>query len=356
MAESIVSVNNVSKNFDTVKALKNVSLEIKEGEFLTLLGPSGCGKTTLLRIIAGLETPSNGTVSISGRDVTNVEPHLRPVNTVFQSYALFPHMNVFDNIAYGLKVKKTPTADIKKKVGEMLSLVKLSGYENRTPAQLSGGQRQRVAIARAIVNDPAILLLDEPLGALDLQLRRSMQHELKHLQQQLGITFLYITHDQEEALNMSDRIGVMNEGEILQLGTPDYIYDSPKNTFVARFIGQSNIIKAKVHSGGRGNLILSYGGGFIVAEGEAEVGESVMLSVRQERVRYTGIPTKGFSLTGVIKESIYTGGVQRTVLSLPDGEELISISMGGTELRGVTGTTVGVHWEPSYSVVLERGV
>ena len=228
MSETILSLQNIHKTFGTAEALSGVSLEVERGEFLTLLGPSGCGKTTTLRIIAGLEAPDSGQVLLQGQDVTGWEPNRRNVNTVFQSYALFPHMNVARNIGYGLRLKKTPKPEIARRVEEMLALVQLPGYGGRLPNQLSGGQRQRVAIARAIVNDPAVLLLDEPLGALDLQLRRQMQTELKALQKDLGITFIYITHDQEEALNMSDRIGIMNAGKILQLGTPDDVYERPQ--------------------------------------------------------------------------------------------------------------------------------
>lgn len=241
MSETILSLQNIHKTFGTAEALSGVSLEVERGEFLTLLGPSGCGKTTTLRIIAGLEAPDSGQVLLQGQDVTGWEPNRRNVNTVFQSYALFPHMNVARNIGYGLRLKKIPKPEIARRVEEMLALVQLPGYGGRLPNQLSGGQRQRVAIARAIVNDPAVLLLDEPLGALDLQLRRQMQTELKALQKDLGITFIYITHDQEEALNMSDRIGIMNAGKILQLGTPDDVYERPQTRFAAE-LDQKSVV------------------------------------------------------------------------------------------------------------------
>ena len=223
-------------------------LQQKKGEFVTLLGSSGCGKTTTLRIIAGLEQPDSGQVFLDGKDVTSLEPNQRNVNTVFQNYALFPHMNVADNIGYGLKLKKTPKAEISRRVKEMLELVQLPGFERRKPSELSGGQRQRVAIARALVNNPEVLLLDEPLGALDLQLRRAMQQELKRLQKKLGITFIYITHDQEEAINMSDTIAVMNHGRFEQIGTPDEIYNHPKTSYVATFVGNANILTGIVES------------------------------------------------------------------------------------------------------------
>ena len=242
MSKHLINLVNITKSFDDVDALKSVTLYIRDGEFLTLLGPSGCGKTTLLRLIAGFAVPTSGQILIDGKDVNHVPPYRRKVNTVFQKYALFPHLNVFDNIAFGLKIQKLPKAEIESIVTEMLSLVNLSGYEKRWIEQLSGGQQQRVAIARALVNHPQVLLLDEPLGALDLKLRKGMQLELKRMQQKLGITFVYVTHDQEEALTMSDTVVVMNEGVIQQIGTPIDIYNEPKNIFVAKFIGESNII------------------------------------------------------------------------------------------------------------------
>lgn len=241
MDNSILELRGIRKNFGTTEVLKGIDLQIEAGEFITILGSSGCGKTTTIRIIAGLEEADEGTVFLNGQDVTNLEPNERNVNTVFQNYALFPHMTVEGNVGYGLRIKNVPKAEIKKRVEEALQLVQLEGYGKRKPTELSGGQKQRVAIARAIVNDPKILLLDEPLGALDLQLRRQMQVELKHLQQRLHITFIYITHDQEEAAAMSDRIVVMNEGKIEQIGTPKEIYESPATEYVAKFIENSKL-------------------------------------------------------------------------------------------------------------------
>lgn len=238
----LIELIDVSKEYEGSEALKNINLYIRDGEFLTLLGPSGCGKTTMLRIIAGFVMPSSGRVLMDGVDLKDVPPYKRRVNTVFQKYALFPHLNVFDNVAFGLKIKKLPKPEIEERVNEMLRLVGLEGYGKRWVEQLSGGQQQRVAIARALVNQPAVLLLDEPLGALDLKLRKGMQVELKKMQQRLGITFIYVTHDQEEALTMSDTIVVMKEGVIQQIGTPRDIYNEPKNAFVADFIGESNIL------------------------------------------------------------------------------------------------------------------
>ena len=241
--ERLIDLRNVSKEFDGVQVLKNINLYIRKKEFVTLLGPSGCGKTTTLRIIGGFETPTTGQVLFDGQDIAYLPPYKRRVNTVFQKYALFPHLNVHDNIAFGLKLRKLPKAEIDRKVDAMLDLVNLQGYGKRHVDALSGGQQQRVAIARSLVNEPEVLLLDEPLGALDLKLRKEMQLELKSMQQRLGITFLYVTHDQEEALTMSDTIVVMREGRILQIGDPKTIYDEPANAFVADFIGESNILR-----------------------------------------------------------------------------------------------------------------
>lgn len=242
MSENILELKNINKSYGEQKVLDNLSLNIKKNEFLTLLGPSGCGKTTTLKIIAGFETADSGELIFNNQDISLLPPYKRQVNTVFQKYALFPHMNIFDNIAFGLKLKKLPKAEIQKKVEEMLSLVALKGFEKRSVDSLSGGQQQRVAIARALVNKPEVLLLDEPLGALDLKLRKEMQIELKKIQQEVGITFIFVTHDQEEALTMSDTIIVMNKGIIQQMGTPQDIYNEPANAFVADFIGESNIL------------------------------------------------------------------------------------------------------------------
>ncbi|GAB6087661.1 spermidine/putrescine ABC transporter ATP-binding protein [Alkaliphilus crotonatoxidans] len=246
MAESIIELIDISKRYDGNEALKNINLYIRKNEFLTLLGPSGCGKTTTLRIIGGFEYPSEGRILFEGSNINDLPPYRRRVNTVFQKYALFPHMNVAENIAFGLNIKKMDKQTIQKKVKEMLSLVNLTGFENRSIDSLSGGQQQRIAIARALVNEPEVLLLDEPLGALDLKLRKDMQIELKNIQQKLGITFIYVTHDQEEALTMSDTVVVMRNGTIQQIGTPEDIYNEPKNAFVADFIGDSNIISGKM--------------------------------------------------------------------------------------------------------------
>ena len=244
---NIIDLQNITMEYGGVTVLNNINLYIRKNEFLTLLGPSGCGKTTTLRIIGGFEQPTEGKVIFEDKDITKIPPYQRKINTVFQKYALFPHLDVFDNIAFGLKIKKAPKNEIETKVKEMLKLVDLQGFENRGIESLSGGQQQRIAIARALVNEPEVLLLDEPLGALDLKLRKEMQIELKNMQKRLGITFIYVTHDQEEALTMSDTIAVMNQGYIQQIGTPIDIYNEPKNAFVAKFIGESNIIDGIMH-------------------------------------------------------------------------------------------------------------
>ncbi len=245
-SQQLILLKDISKSFDDSQVLDNINLYVLKNEFVTFLGPSGCGKTTTLRIIGGFETPDSGDVFFDGVRINNLPPYQRKVNTVFQKYALFPHMNVYENIAFGLKIKKMDKATITKKVDEILELVNLKGYQRRSVEQLSGGQQQRVAIARALVNEPEVLLLDEPLGALDLKLRKEMQVELKNIHKRTGITFVYVTHDQEEALTMSDTIVVMNEGKIQQIGTPEKIYNEPKNAFVAAFIGESNIISGRM--------------------------------------------------------------------------------------------------------------
>ena len=307
MSEISLELKNIKKSFQEGEdVLESICLTAKKGEFVTLLGSSGCGKTTTLRIIAGLEQPDSGQVFLNGKDVTSLEPNQRNVNTVFQNYALFPHMNVADNIGYGLKLKKTSKAEISRRVKEMLELVQLSGFEKRKPSELSGGQRQRVAIARALVNNPEVLLLDEPLGALDLQLRRAMQHELKRLQKKLGITFIYITHDQEEAINMSDTIAVMNHGRFEQIGTPDEIYNHPKTSYVALFVGNANILTGVVESvdpertdgasdqitvrTDAGKVKVSMNNVNITAEPDKgylpQKGEKVTIAVRSENIRF----------------------------------------------------------------------
>lgn len=350
MSETILSLQNIHKTFGTAEALSGVSLEVERGEFLTLLGPSGCGKTTTLRIIAGLEAPDSGQVLLQGQDVTGWEPNRRNVNTVFQSYALFPHMNVARNIGYGLRLKKTPKPEIARRVEEMLALVQLPGYGGRLPNQLSGGQRQRVAIARAIVNDPAVLLLDEPLGALDLQLRRQMQTELKALQKDLGITFIYITHDQEEALNMSDRIAVMKDGRFQQIGPPNEVYGAPKTSYVARFVGAANIVHGTVEKveGDVVSFAGTQGGGRFLSRGHGFApGQPVTLALRGEQAQAVReFDRQDEGLPGVVKEKSFSGGMLRIAVELSGGEEFICMRQG-IDAGLAPGDPVKIQWEPA---------
>lgn len=330
MADVILELRHIRKNFGDTEVLRDIDFTINQGEFITLLGPSGCGKTTILRIIAGLEEPDQGKVFLCGEDVTNTEPNKRYVNTVFQNYALFPHMNVKENIGYGLKLKKLDKLHISQMVTEALELVQLSGYEKRMPSELSGGQKQRVAIARAIVNQPKVLLLDEPLGALDLQLRRQMQTELKRLQKKLGITFIYITHDQEEAINMSDRIAVMKDGVFQQIGTPAEIYDRPKTSYVAEFVGNANIISGVVTELQDGIAKIEAPGGMVevnTQEETVEIGRKVTLAVRSENILVYSAPTAN-GLKCHLREKSFAGGMLKIILELEDGTQVVSNKLG----------------------------
>ncbi|RST57481.1 ABC transporter ATP-binding protein [Siminovitchia terrae] len=355
MSELMVTLNNVVKNFDDNVVVKNINMDIKSGEFLTLLGPSGCGKTTTLRMIAGFEQPTDGEVIIDGKEVSNIPPHKRDVNTVFQSYALFPHMNVSDNVAFGLKMKKINKDDIKRRVMEALKLVQLEGFAKRKPDQLSGGQKQRVAIARALVNSPKVLLLDEPLGALDLKLRKQMQVELKHLQQKLGITFIYVTHDQEEALTMSDRIAVMNGGIIEQLGTPDEIYDRPASRFVADFIGETNLFEGKVVGLDEQHAYLDLSGHKvpIIPTTKVSLDEEVSMAIRPERVQlHNELNGAGFAIPGKVVEHIYVGSIIKTVVSLPGGDQVTVNKTPEVAHSFAVDQDVYVNWEPDKAVII----
>ena len=298
----LIELFGVSKTYEGDIALHDINLYIKDGEFLTLLGPSGCGKTTMLRIIAGFVMPSGGRVLIDGQDMHDIPPYKRKVNTVFQKYALFPHLNVFDNVAFGLKLKKMPKAEIEERVNNLLAMVNLAGYGKRWVEQLSGGQQQRVAIARALVNEPEVLLLDEPLGALDLQLRKDMQVELKRMQQRLGITFIYVTHDQEEALTMSDTIVVMRAGVIQQIGTPQDIYNEPKNAFVADFIGESNILPGRM----LGDYKVSFNNREFACV-DAGFGENVPVEVVVRPEDVDIVPPEQSAMRGVVKSVLFMG-------------------------------------------------
>src|SRR5689334_3327715 len=300
-----VSFRNVARHYGAVKAVDDVSFEIKDGEFFAMLGPSGSGKTTCLRLIAGFEQPTSGSVSIHGQDVTGIPPYDRDVNTVFQDYALFPHMTVLENVGYGLMIRKVAKAERQQRAEEMLAMVALSGFGGRKPSQLSGGQRQRVALARALVNRPSVLLLDEPLGALDLKLREQMQVELKAIQRRVGITFIYVTHDQGEALSMSDRVAVFNHGRIEQMASPAELYEHPKTAFVAGFVGISNLIDG--------------------ALAERLTGSAAPVSVRPEKIHLeparTAAPADGQSVTGTISSILYLGASTRYLVALEGGGE-----------------------------------
>ena len=403
MSEISLELKNIKKSFQEGEdVLESICLTAKKGEFVTLLGSSGCGKTTTLRIIAGLEQPDSGQVFLNGKDVTSLEPNQRNVNTVFQNYALFPHMNVADNIGYGLKLKKTSKAEISRRVKEMLELVQLSGFEKRKPSELSGGQRQRVAIARALVNNPEVLHLDEPLGALDLQLRRAMQHELKRLQKKLGITFIYITHDQEEAINMSDTIAVMNHGRFEQIGTPDEIYNHPKTSYVAMFVGNANILTGVVESvdpertdgasdqitvrTDAGKVKVSMNNVNITAEPDKgylpQKGEKVTIAVRSENIRFEenkenaqestqnytlentqksahesaekNTDNSCYGLIAEVVEKTFAGGQLRVVLKTSEGQEIVA-SRYGIDTNVSVGEKVRCCFLPTDAVLVDQG-
>ncbi len=331
--DSAIDIRGVAKSFGATTVLHDINLEINDGEFFTMLGPSGSGKTTLLRMVAGFETPDEGTIMLHGVDVTQRPAHVRPVNTVFQDYALFPHMDVVTNVEYGLRVAGTKREERRRRADAALAMVRLEGFSERRPAQLSGGQRQRVALARAIVNEPSVLLLDEPLGALDLKLRQEMQTELKAIQRRIGITFLYVTHDQEEAMAMSDRIAIMNQGVIEQVGTPKAIYELPASPFVARFIGTSNVI---------------------VRDGRTQ-------SLRPERLRLLSasspVPEGSRAEAGTVSDVVFLGMITRIYVHLDGGDDMVAVrtndeaSSDSLEVR--TGDRLLVSWRPEDAFELE---
>lgn len=354
MENAIVALKGVNKWYGNNHVVKDLNLEIAEGEFITLLGPSGCGKTTTLRMIAGFEDATSGRIEVQGEGVDEKEPYQRDVNTVFQSYSLFPHMNVFDNIAYGPRIKKIPKDQIEQDVKEMLRLVQMTGYEKRKPDALSGGQKQRIAIARALINRPRVLLLDEPLGALDLKLRKQMQIELKRLQKKLGITFIYVTHDQEEAMSMSDRIAVMKEGVILQIDKPTEIYNRPNCRFVADFIGESNILGGKVTAVEGDLLTVATQDGEVRTRGAGfDIGEEIDISVRTEYLRCKSEPEGSFAIKGHIRDFTNMGTVIKTSVVTDSGKELrISSFEQDTSLS--EGQEVFLFWNPEKSVPIHR--
>ena len=337
MSQPFIDFQHISKSFDGELVLDDLNLSIKENSFVTLLGPSGCGKTTTLRILGGFTTPDSGKVLFDGQDITKLPPNKRQLNTVFQKYALFPHMNIAENIAFGLKIKNKPKAYIDDKIKYALKLVNLSGYEKRSVTSLSGGQQQRIAIARAIVNEPRVLLLDEPLGALDLKLRQDMQYELIRLKNELGITFIYVTHDQEEALTMSDTIVVMNQGYIQQMGSPEQIYNEPENAFVADFIGESNIIHGMMI---QDRLVEIFGARFECVDEGFGTRCPVDVVIRPEDIDLVK-PEEG-TLTGTVTHLIFKGVHYEMEVTTPDGYEWLVHS---TDMFPV-GQRVGIHVDP----------
>ena len=345
MAERLIELKNIRKTFDGEVALGKIDLYVRRREFLTLLGPSGCGKTTMLRIIAGFEQADSGDLLFEGKRINDVPPYQRRVNTVFQKYSLFPHMNVYDNVAFGLNIKKRDKKEIQKRVPEMLELVGLAGFEKRWPESLSGGQQQRVAIARALINEPEVLLLDEPLAALDLKMRKEMQSELKRMQQQSGITFIYVTHDQEEALTMSDTIVVMSRGEIQQIGTPVDIYNEPANSFVADFIGESNITPGVML---KDYLCRFRGYDFPCLDAGFAPNEEVEVVVRPEDIDI--VPVDKGMLTCTVKNIIFMGVHYEITLEDADGMEW---TVHTTDAVGV-GETVGIYLDPDAIHVMKR--
>ncbi|MXX42321.1 MAG: ABC transporter ATP-binding protein [Acidimicrobiales bacterium] len=350
-----VEMHGISKRFGDVVAVDEIDLEIGDGEFFALLGPSGCGKTTTLRMIAGLDIPSEGRLAIFGEEVASWPPDRRPVNTVFQAYALFPHMTVAQNIAFGLQMRGIRGAEADRQVAEATALVRLEGMEQRRPSQLSGGQQQRVALARALVNHPKVLLLDEPLGALDLKLRQEMQTELKALQREVGITFIFVTHDQEEALAMSDRVGVMSEGRLLQVGTPAQVYEHPANRFVADFIGRTNLLEGVVESS---TTLRLHAGAVVAAETDLAAGTPAALSVRPEQVRLHGrgeTPQGAPCLDGVIGDATYLGHAFVYTVSIGgsgDGATTITVRAETGSAALAVGEPVSASWLPATTTVV----
>ncbi|GGQ75324.1 ABC transporter ATP-binding protein [Couchioplanes azureus] len=354
MAHPAVRLTAVTKSFGTAPAVRNIDLDIAQGEFFALLGPSGCGKTTTLRMIGGFTTPTSGSIHLDGVDVTAQPPHRRDVNTVFQSYALFDHLSIWDNVAFGLKRRGRPRAEIRERVGRMLELVQLGELAARRPRTLSGGQRQRVAVARALVNRPKVLLLDEPLAALDLKLRRQMQVELKQIQREVGITFVFVTHDQDEALTMADRVAVMDGGLVEQCGTPEDVYERPASRFVASFMGTSNLMTG-VYAGGTvtldGDVRLPVG-----RRGGCADGSTVAVSVRPEKIWLSDFEPAMVRLTGVIRETVYSGPTTTYLIDLAPGLRIAALEQNTArarrEDRWEGGEQVELGWRPEDCLVL----
>ena len=354
-----IDIRDAVKRYGDFTALQKISLSIRDNEFFTLLGPSGCGKTTLLRMIAGFEDVTEGAIFLFGQEIDNLPPNERPVNTVFQNYALFPQMTVLQNVSFGLEMRGKSKAEAQKRAGEMLELVQLGQFSHRKPSQLSGGQQQRVALARALAPHPKVLLLDEPLSALDLKLRQAMRFELKEIQRETGITFIFVTHDQEEALTMSDRIAVMSAGRLQQLGEARDIYEAPVNRFVAGFIGETNLFEVTVDKIRDGRAICHLGGGHELTCNAVEgvgVGSKVHLSIRPERLFLSAEAVESESLTGVVKENVYIGTDVQTVVRLNDGPRIIARTQNsslGNKTIFAPGTPVFVNMEMGAARLLE---
>jgi spermidine/putrescine transport system ATP-binding protein len=357
-----VRLERVTKRFGDAVAVDDLSVDVDEGEFFSLLGPSGCGKTTTLRMIGGFEDPTLGTIYLGGRDVTDLPPYKRDVNTVFQSYALFPHLNVFENVAFGLKRKKVGRDEIQGRVDDALRLVQMTGFEERKPGQMSGGQQQRVALARALVNRPKVLLLDEPLGALDLKLRKQMQLELKRIQQEVGITFIYVTHDQEEAMTMSDRLAVMRNGTIEQIGGPEEVYELPQTTFVAGFLGASNLLAGEISGPSNGRTrIQTAGGDVLVADSDrvpSGVGPAVRVGVRPEKISIVAedeaAPNDRNHVSGVIRMATYIGVNYQYEVEGPGGQmmRVYVQNLGAAGSHPSAGDKVRLEWLPEHTFVV----
>ncbi len=355
--EGHIVLAGVTKFFGDLKVV-DVDLSIDQGEFFSLLGPSGCGKTTTLRMIAGFEEPTTGRILLEGRDVTHVPSAKRPVNMVFQAYALFPHMSVFENVAFGLRIKKVGRREIEERVSEAMRTVQLEGMSKRKPIQLSGGQQQRVALARALVNRPAALLLDEPLGALDLKLRKEMQLELKHIQEQTQTTFVYVTHDQEEALTMSDRIAVMDQGLVEQVAGPRELYERPATPFVAGFIGVSNVVHLRPDRVDDGLAVMTVGEGerIVAPSGSAREMEEILMTVRPEKVKFEEVSEPSSRVSATVAEIVYLGSMTQYIVELPTGEQL-TVHRLNDEVRGrpiQVGDRVTLYWAAEHSFVIER--
>ncbi|AGP54690.1 ABC transporter ATP-binding protein [Streptomyces rapamycinicus] len=358
-----VRLDRISKTYGSFTAVHPLDLHIPAGSFFALLGASGCGKTTTLRMIAGLEDPTTGTVRLAGEDITDLPPHKRPVNTVFQSYALFPHLDIFENVAFGLR--RRGVKSVKKQVEEMLELVQLGDFARRKPQQLSGGQQQRVAVARALINHPRVLLLDEPLGALDLKLRRQMQLELKRIQTEVGITFIHVTHDQEEAMTMADTVAVMNGGRVEQRGAPAELYENPGTTFVANFLGTSNLIEAEITDKSGGDLVLSAAGGKLAVPADrcsapVRTGGKLLVGVRPEKITLAHsedagtVPEGRNRITGRIVDSSFIGVSTQYLITTPDCPEITVYEQNiERDARLVPGAEVVLHWNPAHTFGLD---